>query len=106
VVTLRYEQPIATRTQPAGHAVSFMAMGGQVSFPPGYKPYYDHADHVVMLRYTGPLVTETPAAHAVSFMAMGGQAAFPPGYRPYYDHADHVVILRYAHGASTASTHG
>ena len=78
-----------------GHAVSFMAMGGQVAFPPGYKPYYDRADHVVTLRYTGPVLTETPAGHTVSFMAMGGQVAFPPGYKPYYDHANHVVTLRY-----------
>ncbi len=85
-----------TNNDNMGHAVSFMALGGQVSFPPGYKPYYDRADHVVTLRYAQPIATSNQSAgHTVSFMAMGGQVAFPPGYKPYYDRAGHVVVLRY-----------
>ncbi len=42
---------VVPNNQPAGHAVSFMAMPGQIAFPPGYKPYYDHAHHVITLRY-------------------------------------------------------
>jgi hypothetical protein len=38
----------------AGRTVSFMHMGGQYAFPPGYKPYNDHAHHVVTLRYEPP----------------------------------------------------
>ena len=91
----------------AGHAVSFMSMGGQVAFPPGYKPYYDRANHVVMLRYAGPITaSNAPGGHAVSFMAMGGQVSFPPGYKPYYDRADHVVTLRYAGPSVTNSAAG
>lgn len=81
----------------AGHTVSFMRMPGQFAFPPGYKPYYDHAHHIVTLRYAHRIVPNNqPAGHAVSFMAMPGQIAFPPGYKPYYDHAHHVITLRYA----------
>ena len=81
-----------------GHGVSFMAMGGQYAFPPGYKPYYDRADHVITLRYAHRIPPSYhQAGHAVSFMAMGGQYAFPPGYKPYYDRADHVITLHYTH---------
>ena len=66
-----------------GHAVSFMTMGGQYALPPGYTPHYDRANHVVTLRYAGPMATnKQQAGHAVSFMAMGGQYTFPPGYTP------------------------
>lgn len=92
----RYTGSVAATN--GGHAVSFMTMGGQYAFPPGYKPYYDRADHVVTLRYTHPIVANNhQAGHAVSFMAMGGQYAYPPGYKPYYDRADHIVTLRYTH---------
>src|SRR5579859_5880326 len=98
--SLRYTRSVAANN--IGHAVSFMTMGGQYAFPPGYKPYYDHADHVVTLRYAHRITPKLRrAGHAVSFMTMGGQYAFPPGYKPYYDRADHVVTLRYMHRIPT-----
>ena len=98
--SLRYPWSVAADN--TGHAVSFMTMGGQYAFPPGYKPYYDRADHVVTLRYAHRIAPNYhQASHAVSFMTMGGQYAFPPGYKPYYDRADHIVTLRYTHRVPT-----
>ena len=103
--SLRYTGSVAAGN--VNHAVSFMTMGGQYAFPPGYKPHYDRADHVVTLRYAHRIaVNYHQAGHAVSFMTMGGQYAFPPGYKPYYDRADHVVTLRYAHRVDTSSNNG
>ena len=45
----RYTGSVATNNM--GHAVSFMAMGGQYAYPPGYTPHYDRAHHIVTLRY-------------------------------------------------------